>query len=125
MNDILANMKSWKVRINIPKFKIEYASKLVDPLKELGMKRMFSEKAEFGDLCVGNKPLYVSDVYHKAVIEVNEVGTEASAATMVQMLLGSSRMPVKQLEFIADHPFLYFIKGPENAVVFMGKVTNF
>jgi serpin B len=48
---------------------------------QLGMNRMFEDNAEFDDMLEGNEPLKVSEVIHKAFIEVNEEGAEAAAAT--------------------------------------------
>lgn len=49
--------------------------------KQMGMTEMFTPKADLGLLLEGNEPLYVSDVVHKAFIEVNEEGSEAAAST--------------------------------------------
>ncbi|KAL7017863.1 hypothetical protein ACKWTF_010549 [Chironomus riparius] len=74
-------MYSQEVNVEIPKFKIEFDIKLNEPLKKMGMTKMFSNEAEFNNLLEQPEDLKVSEVVHKAFIEVNEEGAEAAAAT--------------------------------------------
>lgn len=69
--------------ITLPRFKVEYGKKLKDALIALGMGEAFSSHANFEGMGAGD--LIISDVIHKAVIEVNEEGSEAAAATAVVM----------------------------------------
>jgi serpin B len=63
-------------------------------------------------------------VLHKAFVEVNEEGTEAAAATAVVMQLRAMRPP-PQVEFRADHPFLFFIQEEKTgALLFVGRVAD-
>jgi serpin B len=70
--------------------------------------------------------LKISEVIHKAFVEVNEEGTEAAAATGVTMVLCADVMPsVEPKVFKADHPFLFFIRDRNtNAVLFSGRVLD-
>lgn len=69
-----------------------------------------------------DRSLTISDVVHKAYVEVNEKGTEAAAATGV--VVGTTMYePTK--EFTADHPFLLFIQhNPSRSILFAGRVCN-
>ena len=69
----------------------------------------------------------ISEVVHKAFVEVNEEGTEAAAATAVGMVLCRRRRyrRPKPKVFKADHPFLFFIRDRKtNAVLFSGRVLD-
>jgi len=119
----IANKMTVKdVDIRLPKFTIESEFNLNDPLKKMGMSTMFSDAAEFGDLFEEEIPVKVSDVVHKAFINVDEGGTEASAATVMKIVPMSLNFDQKR--FVVDHPFLYFIKN-QDFIYFMGHVTKF
>lgn len=81
---------------------------------------MFSDGAEFHNLLKSPEGISVSNVLHKATIEVNERGTEAAAATGMHMMLLCYRFSVS---FHADHPFLYFIWNKRN-ILFAGAFVN-
>jgi serine protease inhibitor len=108
--------------IKIPRFKMDYESRLNDPLKAMGMGVAFvGGKADFSGMRDQND-LYISEVKHKAVVEVNEEGTEAAAATSVGARLTS--MPLR-FTFVADHPFLMMIRDQRtDAILFMGVVVD-
>ena len=71
------------------------------------------------------KPIYVSYMKQKSIIEVNEKGTEAAAVTFTGMTMANSE-PIKTIsEFIADRPFLFIIsERSTNSILFMGKYTG-
>jgi serine protease inhibitor len=106
--------------IKIPRFKMDYESSLKDPLKAMGMGVAFERgKADFSGMREQND-LYISEVKHKAVVEVNEEGTEATAATSVRIVTDSV---IQRFTFIADHPFLMMIRDQRTgALLFMGVV---
>ncbi|GMI82602.1 hypothetical protein like AT1G47710 [Hibiscus trionum] len=110
----------------IPRFKISFALKASEVLKRLGLNLPFSSEAcltEMVDSPEG-RDLYVSSIFRKSFIEVNEEGTEAAAATSAVITTRSVRIPSK-IDFVADHPFLFLIR--ENAtgvVLFIGHVLN-
>jgi serine protease inhibitor len=108
--------------IKIPRFKMDYESSLKDPLKAMGMGVAFvGGKADFSGMR-DQKDLYISEVKHKAVIEVNEEGTVAAAATSVGIKLVSAP---QKFTFVADHPFLMMIRDRRtDAILFMGVVVD-
>ena len=94
----------------------------------MGPTDMFDEfKADVSGISTGPERLYVSHVIHKAFVVVNEKGTEAAAATAVEMKkpksLFPSRIPVPV--FCGDHPFLFMIcHKASGAILFMGRMVN-
>lgn len=112
--------ESEKVQLNLPRFKLEYGIKnLNDSLTALGMGEAFSDKADFSGIREG---LFISRVLHKAVIEVNEEGSKAAAATAVEMTQAAVANP---LIFNADRPFVFIISDDETGtILFMGKMTK-
>lgn len=106
------------IRLSIPRFKIEYEPKdIVDKLIELGMGGAFFRGADFSGI---SEDVWITDVKHKAVIDVNEKGTEAAAVTIIGV--GTTTMPNS---FIADRPFMFVIADNETGtILFMGKVVD-
>jgi len=118
------NWDSWmnssypaNVIIQLPKFKYGFKSLLNDPLINLGLEIAFTESADFSNITPGGG-IFISRVIHQTFIDVNEEGTEAAAATIVEMIESSGPGT-----FRADRPFLYMIKeNSTGALLFMGKV---
>ncbi|KAH1065655.1 hypothetical protein J1N35_030642 [Gossypium stocksii] len=110
----------------IPRFKISFGLKASEVLKRLGLVLPFSGEGGLTEMVDSpqGRDLYVSNIFHKSFIEVNEEGTEAAAATSAVIALRSLRIP-QTIDFVADHPFLFLIR--ENAtgvVLFSGHVLN-
>ncbi|GBM64615.1 Leukocyte elastase inhibitor C [Araneus ventricosus] len=117
--EVQERIKPVEIPISLPKFKLEFETGLSGPLQALGANQIFSAGADFSGMTPG-RGVSVSQVLHKAVIEVNEEGSEAAAVTGIVLFGG--------LSFTADHPFLFTIveKGSKsNMVLFMGRVNNF
>nr|GMD32403.1 serpin-ZX-like [Ipomoea batatas] len=108
----------------IPKFKISFGFEASRVLKELSVVSPFAGGlTEMVDSPVGNN-LYVSQIFHKTFLEVNEEGTEAAAATGVTIKLRSLVVEEK-VDFVADHPFIFFIREDlTGVVVFIGTLLN-
>ena len=115
-----------KVILSLPKFKVQTPLlTLNDPLKKLGIKDAFSYPAADFSGINGDRSLFVGLVVHKAMINVDEQGTEAAAATAVMMLAGSAFNPERPEEFNADRPFIYLIRDQKTGLVlFIGKMLN-
>ena len=122
---LINNFNSTPGDIELPRFKLDYEKTLNDPLKALGMGMAFSKAdADFSGIRP-ERDLYISEVKHKAVIEVNEEGTEASAATSVGIAITSAQRPQQPFRFIADRPFLMAIRDSQTgAILFMGAVME-
>ena len=109
--------------VSLPRFTLEAEFRLKPVLCALGAALAFSDEADFSG--IGEGPLQISEVVHKAFVEINEEGTEAAAATGVSMGLCAVRPSTEPIVFKADHPFLFFIKDRDtNAVLFSGRVLN-
>ncbi|XP_022962085.1 serpin-ZX-like [Cucurbita moschata] len=111
-------------RFKIPKFKFSFGIEVSDVLKKLGLVLPFSEGGllEMVEPPMAQK-LRVSKVFHKAFIEVNEEGTEAAASSAVVVTKYS--LTLGKIEFVADHPFLYFIREHKSGtLLFIGQVLN-
>ena len=121
-NSYQKSMRTKKVKLKLPKFKLTANYELNKPLKNMGMGSAFGKNADFSGM-TGKKDLYISNVVHKSFVEVNEEGTEAAAATGVVMRKTSVNLDKK--EFKADHPFVFFIKdNKHDTILFMGRIMN-
>lgn len=108
--------------ISIPKFKMEREYKLHTILPGMGMRKLFSDESDLSGLGVGKAKVDTS--IHKAVVEVDEEGTVAAAATQVAVVPYSS-MGFRSLRtFIVDHPFLFFIRDKTNSMTLFAGVVN-
>ncbi|MCX5873809.1 MAG: serpin family protein [Deltaproteobacteria bacterium] len=128
------NLKLWKnkmvptnVLVHFPKFAITSGFDLSDILISMGMVDAFSSRdANFGGIAPqSNKPLYLSSVVQKAFLEVNEEGTEAAAATLIEVPDSISvRAPMLKV-FQADHPFIFLIReNLTGTILFIGRVSE-
>ena len=114
-----------RVNIWLPRFKLDEGFNVNDALKKMGMKDMFSDKSDLSGMN-GGKDLYVSQVIHKAFVEVNEEGSEAAAATVV-VIKGrcTSASAPPEINFRADHPFLFFIREKATGfILFIGRLSS-
>ena len=114
-----------QVYLGLPRFKFEYSAELNDTLKSLGMQIAFDGRnADFSGMCPNSKNICIDKVKHKTFIEVNEQGTEASAATSVEMVL-KGYLPEPQFEMIVDRPFLCTIQDNQTrTILFMGTIVE-
>jgi len=122
-----SQLRSTDVSLKLPKFKVEYEEDMNQILKNMGITDMFKiNKADFTE--IANEPIYVSQVKHKAVIEVNEQGSEAAAVTSVAVTsrcLFCHSSPRKLRQMIFDKPFLFVIQDVQhNIPLFIGRITD-
>jgi len=120
----LGSLATRQVQVSLPKFRVESQFSLRDTLSAMGMPRAFTGEADFSGIGPG-RGLTISDVLHKAYVDVAEEGTEAAAATGIAMMSIAMRMPPKAVVFRADHPFLFAIRDTRTGVVlFIGRVLD-
>jgi serpin B len=113
-----------KVKAFFPRFTINLSYTLTKFLSNLGITEAFTTNADFSG--ISKEPdIFVSDVIHKAFVEVNEKGTEAAAVTALRVV-GASIGPRKEPPiFRADHPFLFLIQDSQTkTILFIGKLMN-
>lgn len=123
ITDLRKSLVEQRVKVSLPKFKLETTYYLPETLTEMGMPTAFTDAADFSGIA-GTKDLFISEVVHKGFIDVNEEGTESAAATGVVVGLTSAR-PDATPVFRADHPFVFLIVDKETDIVlFVGRVVD-
>jgi serpin B len=123
LDDILGAMSPVSARLRIPKYKFASEFNLSELLSESGMSHAFdASRADFSGM-TGNRDLFISAVFHKAFVAVDEEGTEAAAATAVVMKATSA--PMIDLELTIDRPFIFMIRDLSSGqILFVGRMTN-
>jgi len=114
--------------VGMPRFKFEHQVELVPVLSNLGMSEAFDpERAQFDGMALPPPPIYISRAIHRAVVEVNEEGTEAAAVTAIVYATASvaSFRPPRIFQMILDRPFFFVIRDDHsNMILFMGAVND-
>lgn len=126
LSGLLANPRKEYTSVKIPKFSYDFDTLLNSTLIEMGMPSAFDKgSADFSNMVSGlDGHTYISNVIHKTHIDVDECGTKAAAATVVEITNdGAPILPEKEVVF--DRPFVYFIIDTEtNIPVFMGTLMS-
>jgi serpin B len=118
----LSQLSVRETNVSFPRFKYGYKKTLKEVLTDMGMGIAFTDGADLSNI-TDQYDLLINDVTHQSFIETNEEGTEAAAATVVD--IGLTSMPPAALVFKMDHPFLYIIRETTtNSIVFMGRVAD-
>ncbi|MCL2700065.1 MAG: serpin family protein [Phycisphaerae bacterium] len=115
-----------EVWVTLPRFKVTREFDAIKPLQALGMKQAFvagKDGADFSGM-VADERVWIRVVAHKAFVDVNEVGTEAAAAT-VEAMDSASDDEEEPKKFKADHPFLFMIRHNQTgAILFLGRLAD-
>ncbi|XP_051212468.1 serpin-Z2A-like [Lolium perenne] len=121
-------------KFRLPKFKISFSRKLSGVLRDMGLKVAFSTNnadlsgmvPDVDDGSGMRMRLALQEVFHRAILEVNEEGTEAAAVTVCHMDVDEACFEDEPpVEFVADHPFAFFVlEEVSSAVVFAGHVLD-
>jgi serpin B len=110
------------VSLGLPKFTYDAKFQLGELLKSLGMPLAFSEQADFSGMD-GQRDLFIGEVFHNAFVAVDEAGTEAAAATAVEMRVTSA--PMSTVQLIIDRPFIFLIQEKTTGtLLFVGRVSK-
>jgi len=119
--NLVSNLYEKNVWLKLPRFKIECELPLNEPVKNVGMKRIFVG----GFSNISDIPLFVSNIKQKTFVEVNEEGTEAAAVTVIEMRELSAGPGSGPIPFFANRPFLYAIKEKSTGVIlFIGRMDE-
>lgn len=132
-SDYMTTEEATRVEVHLPKFEFTTATDVVPALERLGMRAAFDPaqadfsgvgRSEAPDGC--DKPLAIDDIFHKAFVAVDELGTEAAAATAIALIELTSAGPPEPepILFRADHPFLFVLKDGSGAALFVGRVDH-
>lgn len=118
-----ASFGNMEGELGLPKFSFDYEVALNEALKTLGMDAAFDPlRADFDSISPGPPSLYISDVKHKSYIDVGEEGTEAAAATSVEIRVTAM---LESFNMIIDRPFFFAIADDlTGTILFMGTVLN-
>lgn len=110
------NQDPLEVDLALPKFESRYEDSLLNELSQLGMEIAFQpDQADFSQMIDSHeKILYIGEVKHKSFVRVDEKGTEAAAATSVEMRVTS--MPYSEHQIVFDRPFVYGIMDLETGL---------
>jgi serpin B len=116
----LGGLKKREVLVSLPRFKLSATLRLNEPLSGLGMPLAFRRGADFSG--IGSGELNLSAVVHKAFVDVNEEGTEATASSVVRVVARSASRPVS---FRADRPFVFLIRDTHTgSILFLGRLVS-
>lgn len=127
-----SNVRGWLARLDaqpiektdlyLPKFVFGTDYDLVPATMKMGVKEAFGSSADFTGMGFRVGDLWIAQIKHKAFVEVNEEGTEAAAATAVEMATKGMHY---SSQFRADHPFLFLIRDHRTGIIlFVGRMAN-
>lgn len=121
-------MDKEKLRLMLPKFKIEQKLDLKHSLRKLGLIDLFNEDANFNAMMfpnrtTGNETLFVNQAIHNAYVDVDEKGTVAFGSTSLRSLVVSG---FKEIIIQINRPFVFFIKDTtRDVILFSGSLCRF
>jgi serine protease inhibitor len=101
--------------ISLPRFKVTYRDSLVSPLAQLGIKAIFEPSTDFAPMFEDARKFFVSNIIQQTYVRVDEKGSEAAAATSVQIEASAMRAPTKKpFNLVFDRPFLFAIMDDQS-----------
>ena len=125
LDQLFAGSQNIMVNAAIPKFQCEFSTEMGEVLKSMGMTDAFNSSlavfSRLGHSDQGN--IYISRVLHKTYIAVDEKGTKAGAATVVEAQDEAAPLIIKSVRL--DRPFVYMlIDCRDNLPVFIGALNH-
>lgn len=110
-----------QLELHLPKFTIEGSYQLEKVLPKLGIQEVFTSQADLSGISSYSN-IQVSEMVHKAVVEVDESGTRAAAATGTSFMFRSAQISAPKIMF--NRPFLLLIVDDDSNVLFLGRVAQ-
>ena len=115
LDTILSELAPTSLRLALPRFRYDAGFELRKALKELGLVDVFGDRADFSGID-GNHELFIDQVYHRALVDVDESGPVAMARKGALQAEEDLRV---------ERPFLFLIRDIETgAILFLGHVVN-
>ena len=120
----ISELQKYEVDLWLPKFRTEKSYQLAEVFKALGVKKAFTNDADFSGIS-NSERLKIDSVIHKTFIDVDEEKTEAAAVTAIPMMRATAApIQTPRAVFHADRPFVYFIMDNNTGtILFMGRQT--
>ncbi len=119
-NETLNKMNEQKIMLYLPRFKVENKFDLIPMLEGMGMKKAFTDYADFSK--ISDIAIFISQVIHKTYITVDEEGTEAAAVTAIGF--ETTSLPTYPIVMV-DKPFVFLIREKSTGVIlFIGKMGD-
>ena len=115
-----------EVVVRLPKFELDIENNLVENFKAMGIKKSFTDDAEFFNI-VKDTSLKIGNAQHRAKVKVDEQGTEAAAVTEITMVETTATPdfePPRRVYFIAERPFLFVVRDLESNLILFAGVFN-
>ena len=113
-------MNEQKIMLYLPRFKVENKFDLIPMLEGMGMKKAFTDYADFSK--ISDIAIFISQVIHKTYITVDEEGTEAAAVTAIGF--ETTSLPTYPIVMV-DKPFVFLIREKSTGVIlFIGKMGD-
>ncbi|MBV8483931.1 MAG: serpin family protein [Verrucomicrobia bacterium] len=112
--------------ISLPRFKATFRDSLVSPLTQLGIRAIFEPSKDFAPMFEDTRKFYVSNIIQQTYLRVDENGSEAAAATEVQIEASVMRAPAKKpFNLVFDRPFLFAIIDDQSGqLIFAGVLRD-
>ncbi len=125
LNGWLKELRSTRVEVEMPRFRITSKFSLGGALQSMGMTDAFSPRRADLSGMNGRRDLFIQAALHKAYVDVDEQGTEAAAATGIVAGITAAPPVQRPKQFHADHPFLFLIRDNRSGtILFLGRVVN-
>ncbi|MCC5919689.1 MAG: serpin family protein [Cyclobacteriaceae bacterium] len=115
------------VELSLPKFKVEYKASIVRDLQTMGVQRIFNRsEAQLDKIFDGQERFFVSQVLQSTFIEIDEKGTEAAAATAIEVMpVSTAPYNPQPLVVNVNRPFLFIISEVSTGtILFSGQVKR-